>query len=208
DRQQFGRRFRRELDTANRTRANESHALAPMIVDLQVVEPLSPDLDSLSLPEHGLFLPGAAWASAEHRAVLHDDRRGQWRSVRQRREPDDEQDECGERPREVDYEVKCDAQHDHRPAAACRVSSALRGCRPSSGAPMNPPSAGGGATITWILSDNLSASAFWIRSGCWVMSEPSRCICSALALPTRSRRYASASASFWRASASPVASIR
>jgi hypothetical protein len=37
---------------------------------------------------------------------------------------------------------------------------------------MNPPSEGGGAMITWTLSESLSASAFWISSGCFVMSAP------------------------------------
>lgn len=36
--------------------------------------------------------------------------------------------------------------------------------------------------------ESLSASVFWISSGCLVTSAPSRAICSALTLPTRSMR--------------------
>ncbi len=50
------------------------------------------------------------------------------------------------------------------------------------------PADSGGTTMTWILSESLSASAFWMSSGFCAMSCDSRAICSVWALPVTSRR--------------------
>ena len=80
------------------------------------------------------------------------------------------------------------------PSSPPLVAARRRPCAPRS-PPATKPLACGGAMITWILSDSLSASVFWISSGFFWISAASRAICSADALPVTSMRYASASAS-------------
>ena len=106
-------------------------------------------------------------------------------------------------------------EHRSLPALGLALRGVRRSCPSRSAAVLSEqtpdakkPPACGGAMMTWILSDSLSASVFWMSSGFFAISAESRSICADCALPVASMRNASASASLRRESASPPASMR
>src|SRR5205814_9620026 len=164
------------------------------------VHALAAELQRVAGPELRLLLRRITRRRAQGGLVLHDDgdhvgcvgrgrcggHRGSGRRCRRAA-----QREAGQRDRQGDEDQRS-ARH-HSPSfppacavCACAVAAVLDAL--SSVEPMKPPSAGGGAMITWILSDSLSASVFWISSGCVEISTPSRSIWSLAILPTRSSR--------------------
>ena len=130
-RQQLGRLVRRQGEPPDLRRAHETAALARIVPDREVVEPLAAHLERLALREERQRSPRAAGQRPQRRVVLHDD----GEALRLCQQGNDERDESKE------------ARHCFGPP-------------PRSVAPMKPESAGGGAMITWILSESLSASVF------------------------------------------------
>ncbi len=107
-------------------------ALAPVVPHLQEAAALAAHLQPVAAPQLRLRRRAVVGGGAQHRRVLDDDGGGQHQ--RQHQSPSTSA---------VSGLSSC------TPRAAC----------PSSAPAMNPP-AWGGAMITWILSDSLSASVF------------------------------------------------
>ena len=153
-------------------RLHEAAALARVVPDLQVVEPLAAHLQHLALPELRLLRRRSRGGGAQH---------GAGRCVTMAAAS------AGRRRRHVAIALR-------RAWLSSSSSAALRGrllrrsrCArpvppPSRLAAMKPPPVPGGAMITCILSESLSAIVFWISSGWRVISAPSRAICSAFDL--------------------------
>ena len=74
DREELGRFRGGERRAPHLACADESAALAPVVVDLQVVHPLAAHFDELALPQQRLLLRGLARRRAQRRLVLQDDR--------------------------------------------------------------------------------------------------------------------------------------
>src|SRR5258708_14961802 len=152
-----------------------------MVVDLQLAGVPAPDLEQFALPQLCVSRGAPGRRGAQCNVVLCDDS-------------------------EHAHRDGGDGGHHCAPVATASPPCPF-GASPISPEAMNRPSVPAGAMITRTLSESLSATVFWISSGCRLSSSPSRAIWSALALPTLSSRYTSASASFTRESASPSASI-
>ena len=134
---------------------HEPAALAPVVVDLEVVQALAAHLHHLALPQHRLLAGRAARFRAQ-RDLIRDDHGG--RGLRGAGRADgatkDERQAC-----------ECGAQHGYfssrtAGSSALTPEPAPRLLPPSSAVPMKPPSAGVGAMMTWTLSESLSASVF------------------------------------------------